>query len=87
MAVNCYVAPVRIVEFAGVTAIEESVGAGGAACTVSPVLPEMSLSVAEIVVGPALTPVANPPVPMVATAVLEEAQVTGVVRFCVELSE
>ena len=87
VAVNCCVAPVRIVGFAGVTAIEESVGAGGAACTVRPAFPETPFSVAETVVVPALTPVASPPVPMVATAVCEEAQVTELVRFRVEPSE
>jgi hypothetical protein len=76
VAVNCCVAPGAIAGLAGVTAIEESVGAGGAACTVRPAFPETPFNVAEIVVVPALTPVANPPVPMVATAVLEETQAT-----------
>jgi hypothetical protein len=59
----------------------------GAACTVSIVLPLTPPKVAEMVVLPALAPVANPPVSMVATVVLEEAQVTWLVRSCVELSE
>ena len=83
---NCCVAPVRIVGLAGVTAIDCSVGAAARRHRQSSVS-GTPLSVAEIVVVPALTPVANPPVPMVATAVLEEAHVTCVVRFCVELSE
>ncbi len=48
----------------------------GAACTVSPVVPETPLSVAEIVVLPTPTPVASPAVVMVDTPVWEEAHVT-----------
>ncbi len=70
---NCCVPPVGIVGFAGVTAIDESVGT---ACTVSPVFPETPLSVAEIVVLPTPTPVASPAVVMVDTPVWEEAHVT-----------
>jgi hypothetical protein len=43
----------------------------------------MPLSAAEIVVLPALAPVASPPVLTVATLVFDEAQVTELVRFCV----
>ena len=52
-------------------------------CTVNVVLPVMPLSVAEIVVLPIFTAVANPALVMVATVVLVEAQVTEPVRFCV----
>jgi hypothetical protein len=44
--------------------------------------------VAEIVLVPALTPVAHPVLaPMVATALLDEDQVTWLVRVCVLPSE
>ena len=55
--------------------------------TVSVVLPETPVRVAVMVVLPPLTPVATPVLAMVATAVLEELQVTWVVRFWVLLSE
>jgi len=59
--------------------------------TVSAVAPETLPDVARIVVDPATTAVARPLDPaallIVATAVLEELQVTAAVRFCVELSE
>jgi hypothetical protein len=45
------------------------------------------MSFALIVVIPAATPVARPLVLMVAADVLDDAQVTWLVRFCVELSE
>src|SRR5437667_1903800 len=72
--------------FVGVTAIEVRV----AAVTVSVVLPETPPKVAVIVVVPAATDVARPCDPpallIVATAVLDELQVTWVVRSCVVLS-
>src|SRR6266436_3898499 len=73
--------------FVGVTAIEVRV----AAVTVSVVFPETSPKVAVIVMGPpAATDVAKPCDPpallIVATAVLDELQVTWVVRSCVVLS-
>ncbi len=43
--------------------------------------------VAVMVVEPIAPPVAKPLLLIVATAVLEEAQVAEVVRFCVEPSE
>jgi hypothetical protein len=55
--------------------------------TVRLVLPVIPLCTAEMVVLPALTPVARPAPLMVATLVAEEAQVTWLVRFCVLLSE
>jgi hypothetical protein len=48
----------------------------GGACTVIVVLLVTALNVAVIVVIPALTPDASPAVLMVATAILEELQVT-----------
>jgi hypothetical protein len=58
----------------------------GAACTVRVVLPVILLSVAVIVLLPALTPVARPALLMVAAEVLEEAQETWLVMFWVEES-
>jgi len=78
VAVNCCVAPMLIDGFAGVTEIDVSVG-----FTVSCVEPETELSAACICVVPAATPVAKPPVLIVATLVLDELHVTVVVRFCV----
>ena len=54
------------------------------AVTVSSVLPLIRPSVAEIVLGPGLRAFARPPPPIVATAVLDEPQVTEPVRFAVE---
>src|SRR5689334_16266931 len=89
IAVNCWVVPLAIEEFGGVTAIDWST----AALTYNVADPEMPLNVAVIVVPPALTvtPVARPSEPaallIVATLGTDEAQVDDVVRFCVELSE
>jgi len=84
VAVNCWVSPSGRLGLAGVTAIEVRV----AAVTVSVVFPETPPKVAVIVMGPpAATDVANPCDPaallIVATAVLDELQVTWVVRSCV----
>jgi hypothetical protein len=61
------------------------------AVTVREVVPETLPDVAVIVVVPEATPVASPLEPValltVATLVLDELQVTVVVRFCVVLSE
>ena len=51
--------------------------------TVRPVEPLIEPEVAEIVVLPMPTPVANPPLVIVAAAVFVELQVTELVRFCV----
>ena len=67
---------------AGVTAIDCNV----AAVTVSTVEPVMLPSFALIVLVPVATPVARPPLVIVATEVVAEAQVTCDVRFCVLLS-
>jgi hypothetical protein len=61
--------------------------ANGTGDTVNVVLPAIPLSVAEMLVLPALTPVASPPLVMVVTPVLEEVQVTDPVRFWVLPSE
>src|SRR6266704_2530973 len=87
VAVNCCVVPFAMLGFVGVTAIEVRV----AAVTVSVVFPKTSPKVAVIVMGPpAATDVARPCDPpallIVATAVLDELQVTWVVRSCVVLS-
>ena len=79
---NCCVAPLAIDGFAGVTAIDCS----AAAVTVSTVEPVTAPSVALIVLVPAATPVASPPAVIVATAVVADAHVTWLVRFCVLLS-
>jgi hypothetical protein len=66
---------------AGVTAIDCRV----AAVTVSTVEPTTP-SVALMVLVPTPAPDANPPVVMVAFAVVPDAHVTEVVKFCVLLS-
>src|ERR1700735_2504679 len=83
VAVNCCFAPTLTEGFAGVTAIDTSV----AAVTVRVVEPLIAPETALIVLVPGATPVAIPPVVMVATPVVAELQVTELVRFCVELSE
>jgi hypothetical protein len=82
VAVNCCVPFFTIKGFAGVTEIETNTGA----VTVRFVEPLMEPDVAEIVVEPVPTPVASPPLVIVATAVFVEPQVTELVRFCVLLS-
>ncbi len=82
VAVNCCVFPAVTVGFAGVTAIDTSV----AAVTVSVVLPEIAPLVAEIVVPPAFNAEAKPAALIVAVVVLDDAHVTLLVMFCVELS-
>ncbi len=77
---NCWVSPAATLGVAGVTAIEDSVGAR----TVNPVLPVTAPSVAETVVVPTATVVARPPAAIVAAAPFVDAQVTSPVRFCVE---
>ena len=68
---------------AGVTAID----CRTAALTVITVEPLIPPNVAEMLEVPAATAVAKPPLVMVATEVVAEAQVTWPVRFWVELSE
>jgi hypothetical protein len=59
----------------------------GATCTVSVVLPETLPCVALMVVLPAATAVARPAALMIATPLLEEAQLTWLVMFCALPSE
>ena len=86
IAVYCCVRPRVTLPPAGVTAICVTV----ADVTVSRVLPLIDPSVALMVVVPAETadvsPIVGDVVLIVATAVLEDAQVTFEVRFCVLLS-
>lgn len=76
---NCCVAPTAKLAGLGVTAIELSVFV--AAVTVRVADPLTPLSEAVIVDDPAATPVASPPVLMVAAAVFDEVQVTVVVTL------
>jgi hypothetical protein len=76
------VALLAIEGFAGVTAIETSIGV----VTVRFVDPLIEPDAADIVVLPVATPVARPALVIVATAVFVELQVTELVRFCVLLS-
>jgi len=80
--VNCCVSPLAIEGFAGVTAIDCSV----AGVTVRIVEPCNTPSVALMVLVPTPTALASPLVEMVAAAVVPDAQVTEVVRFCVVVS-
>ena len=83
VALNCCPLPAVRVGFAGVTAIDTSV----AGETVNVVLPLMPFSVAEMVEVPAALPVAIPVLVIVAVEVLDDAQVTCEVTFCVLESE
>jgi NADH dehydrogenase FAD-containing subunit len=83
VAANLTVVPLAMPGLDGVTAIDMSV----AEFTVSKVDPVMLLDVAVTVVEPAASEVAKPEVPIVATPVLDELQITCAVRSCVVLSE
>ena len=74
VAWNCCVEPAAKLVLAGVTAIDDTVA--DAEPTVRVAFPLTPLSVAVMVAEPAATPVASPAELMVATAVLEELQVT-----------
>ena len=84
---NCFVVPLAMLGFAGVTDRDTSV----AGVTVRVVDPDTLPDVAVIVVEPVPAPLASPLEPvallMEATAADEELQVTVVVRFCVVPSE
>jgi hypothetical protein len=82
VAVNCSVPPAVTEGFTGVTVMDTSV----AAVTVSVVLPEIAPLVADIVVPPAFNADAKPAALIVAVVVLDDAHVTLLVMFCVELS-
>src|ERR1700733_12704487 len=77
VAVNCWVAPLVIEGFAGVTAIDCNV----AAVTVSTVDPEIDADVAVIVEVPTPVPLARPAALIVAIEVVPELHVTVPVRF------
>jgi hypothetical protein len=83
VAVNCWVVPLAMLGLVGVIARDTSV----AGFTVSVVEPDILPDDAVIVVVPAATAAAKPELLIVATPVLDEPQVTVVVRFCVVLSE
>jgi hypothetical protein len=83
VAFSAWVVPTAKEGLAGVTAIEVN----NAGVTVRFVDPEIVPEVAEIDVLPATFPVASPPVEIVAVPVVEEFQVTLLVRFCVLPSE
>ncbi|HZP04489.1 MAG TPA: hypothetical protein VFB43_06280 [Terracidiphilus sp.] len=75
---NCCVAPAVTVALSGVTAMDLTVGV--LAVTVSAVVAVSPFAEAVIVVMPAATAVTNPDALTVATAVLEEFQITPEVR-------
>ena len=74
MAINCLVNPFATIAFAGVTAIETSIGS----TTVNVAAPKMLPEAALIVAVPAATPEARPKVvaDIVATPGLNEVQVS-----------
>jgi len=82
VAVNCFVVPLAIEGFAGVTAIDTSV----AEVTVSKVDPLTLPEVATIMLDPADFAVAIPPVVIVAAFVFWDCQPTEPVRSFVERS-
>lgn len=83
MARNCWVVNIAILAFLGLTVIR----ARTANCTLAVVLPLTEPEVAEIVREPRERAVANPPFPIDATLLFEEAHVTELVISCVLLSE
>jgi hypothetical protein len=78
VAVNCLVRPLAMLGLAGVTVIELKV----AAVMVSSVFPDLLPDVAVITDVPAATPVARPPILMVATPIAPDDQVTDAVISC-----
>jgi len=79
VAINCSVAPFVTLGFAGVTAIDDSVGP----VTVRAVEPETAPETAWIIDKPAPTAVARPVEEIVATDCIPEDHATELVRFCV----
>jgi len=79
VAVYCSFVPDAIDWLAGVTLMATST----AGFTVSVLNPLIAPAVAVIVLPPTPTPVASPPLEIVAKAVAEELQLTEEVRFCV----
>ena len=84
VAANCWVAPTVLLAVAGVTAMEDKVGA---AVTVRVVLPWTLPEVARMVTEPVALAVARPLLLMVALDVLDELQVTWAVISRVVPSE
>src|ERR1700730_3634515 len=81
VAVNCWVLPLAIDGFTGVTAIDTSVAAVTVRLTPGEVTP---LERAVIITGPpAFTPVARPVALIVATVLSDDAQVAVLLRSCV----
>lgn len=79
MAMNCCVIPAGMEGFSGVTVMVVST-AGVTFTVVDPLMePEVAVMVAEATA----TPVASPPLVMVAVPVLDELQVTELVRLLV----
>ncbi len=78
VAVNCCVRPFATDGFAGVTAIDISVGAVTVITDAADVTP---LKVAVMLLVPTATAVANPVVEIVATDVVADAQNTELVMF------
>ena len=87
VAANCFVVPLAMLGFVGVTSTDTSV----AGVTVRVVDPDTLPDAAVIVVEPVPDPLASPLEPvallMAATAADEELQFAVVVRFCVVPSE
>jgi len=83
-ATFCWLALTAMLAVAGVTAIEDSVGA--VVVTLRDAVPLMPLRDAVMVDDPAATPVARPAELMVAVAVLEDVQVTVEVMVLVDSS-
>lgn len=83
MALNCFVVPLEMDGFAGVTAIDTN-SAGPTIKVVLLVTPAVLALIWDV---PCPTPVASPPAVRVATAGLDETHVTEKVRFCVLPSE
>lgn len=77
VALNCWVVCGAMVAAVGLMVMPVTVAPGGVtAFTVSAAVPEVPFNDAVMVAAPALTPVATPPLLMVATEVFEEVQAT-----------
>ncbi len=82
VAVNCWERPFAMDAVPGATAMESS----AAGLTVSEAIAEIYPCAAEIEAAPCAKPVANPEELTEAAPAFEVAQVTELVRFCVEPS-
>ena len=83
VATNCCVAPFAIDGLTGVTAIDTSVAAVTVSTSTGEVTPD---SAAVMLLVPTPTPLASPPLVIVAVESVAEFHVTVLVMFCVELS-